>query len=265
LARLAEHYGVAVICQKPIAPDWSSAIQLVELMERRPIPFMVHENWRWQPWHREIHTRIQNGDIGQPISYAFRTRHNDGGGSEPYPMQPYFRTLPRLLIYETLIHHLDTAAFLFGDISDIYADIFRKNPNIRAEDSAIICVNHATGVRGWVDGHRFLESIPNGPAMGEAYFEGDEGYLLLLANGDLYRNNQLVWQNKVTSGYRGDSVRATQAHFIKCLQTNEPFESSGRAYLKTTAAMEASYLSAQQHRRVNLAEILAAQEVSWIS
>jgi predicted dehydrogenase len=259
LASLAAMHRVPVICQKPIAPDWQSAVELVKIMEQTATPFMVHENWRWQPWYRVIRKLIESGEIGCPLNYAFRSRHNDGRGEQPYPLQAYFRTLPRLLIYETLIHHLDTARFLFGEIQSVYADTDRRNPNIEGEDRAIICVNHEQGVRGWIDGHRFLDPAPGGPAMGEAFFEGEEGLLLLLANGDIYKNGVLVWENKVTSGYRGDSVLATQAHFVFCLDTGQPFESSGREHLKTTAAMEACYMSAREHCRVNLSRILNMQ------
>jgi D-apiose dehydrogenase len=48
-------------------------------------------------------------------------------GEEPYRLQAYFRELPRLLIYEALIHHLDTARLLFGDIQSVYADTARRN------------------------------------------------------------------------------------------------------------------------------------------
>jgi len=59
----------------------------------------------------------------------------------------------------------------------------------------------------------------------------------------------------VTAGYRGDSVRATQAHFISCLASGAPFESGGREYLHTFAAVEAAYRSIAERREVALSEI----------
>jgi hypothetical protein len=60
----------------------------------------------------------------------------------------------------------------------------------------------------------------------------------------------------VKAGYRGDSVRATQSHFISCLRTGESFESGGREYLPSFAAMEAAYLSAAKQRVVDVSEFL---------
>jgi hypothetical protein len=74
--------------------------------------------------------------------------------------------------------------------------------------------------------------------MGDAFFEGELGALSILAKGDVYRNNVLVWKNDITVGRFGHSVRATQAHFISCLKDGAPFESAGRSYLRTFAAVE---------------------------
>lgn len=43
--------GVAVICQKPLAPTLQAATQLVQSATRANVPLMVHENFRFQPWH----------------------------------------------------------------------------------------------------------------------------------------------------------------------------------------------------------------------
>ena len=246
LARLAAARGIAVICQKPAAPGWQEAVEMVEAAEQAGIPFMFHENWRWQPWFREVSRRISAGDIGTPIAYCFRTRRRDGFCAEAYPAQPYFREMPRLLIFETLVHQIDTAAFLFGDIRSIYAHARRVNPLIQGEDRALLVVTHENSVDGCIDGHRFADLAPESPLIGDATFEGDGGVLQVRATGDVLWNAACVWENTVKEGYRGDSVLATQQHFIDCLRTGAPMESGGRAYLKTVACVEAAYLSLER-------------------
>ena len=54
LVREAAERGVTTICQKPLAPTFDTAREIVETAERAGIRFMVHENFRFQPWHREI-------------------------------------------------------------------------------------------------------------------------------------------------------------------------------------------------------------------
>jgi predicted dehydrogenase len=256
LVRLAVQRKIPVICQKPIAPDWGTALEIVDAAESAGVRLMVHENWRWQAWYRVAHQMIAHGDIGAPIGYGFRTRTRDGMGQEPYPKQTYFRRLRRLLIDEALVHHIDTARFLFGEIESVYAQASRRNPNITAEDQAILVLTHEAAVHGWIDGHRCLDPDPDGPAMGDAFFDGERGTLSIPATGDVYRNGVLAWKNDVTVGYRGDSVRATEAHFISCLKDGLAFESGGREYLRTFAAVEAAYRSVSEQRAVAVTEIL---------
>jgi len=257
LVRIAAERRIPIICQKPIAPDWAGALEIVRAAESAGVRLMIHENWRWQPWYRRAHEMIARGDIGAPTVFGFRFRRRDGLGDEPYADQSYFRQERRLIVQQTLVHHMDTARFLFGEIDSIFAQVNRRNSRILAEDQAIIVMNHESGVHGWIDGHRFLDPNPPGPAMGDAIFEGEGGAILVLATGDVYKNNVLVWRNEIPRTlYGGDCVRATQAHFISCLKDGSPFESAGRSYLRTFAAVEAAYRSAMERRCVRLTEIL---------
>lgn len=256
MVELAAQNGVAAICQKPMAPDLAGAIAMTERAEKAAIPLMIHENWRWQPWYRVVQARIAAGDIGSPVTYCFRIRRNDGGGPEPYRLQPYFRRMPRLLMFETMIHPLDTARMLFGELSAVSASTRRQNPAIAGEDVCLMTLCHEGGINGIADGHRFLDLTGDSPPLGDAFFEGDHGWLQVAANGDVVGNGERIWRNTVREGYRGDSVRATQAHFIDCLRTGKPFETRARDYLKSFAAVEAAYRSAAEGRAVKIEEVL---------
>ena len=255
LVRLATQAGVPAICQKPMAPSWELCLAMVDAAESAGVRLMIHENWRWQPWFRAAKKIIDRGDIGRPVAFTFRTRRRDGLGDQPYQVQPYFRTMPRFLIYETLVHHIDTSRFLFGEIATVYARTRTINPIMRGEDQAVLMLTYESNLLGVIDGHRFLDPEPDGPAMGEARFEGDAAALHLEATGDLYLGGKRIWQNQVTEGYRGDSVRSTQQHFIDCLQSGKPFESEARDYLRTVAVVEAAYKSSGEHTAVAISRI----------
>ncbi len=254
LVRLAAAHRSAAICQKPMAPSYADAVAMVEASGAAGIRLMIHENWRWQPWYRVVRARILAGDIGEPVTYCFRIRRADGAGAEPYRLQPYFRTMPRLLMYETMIHPVDTARYLFGDIRSVSATARRRNPAVAGEDVCLMTLTHEDGLSGIADGHRFLDLMTASPPLGDAFFEGDDGWLQVIASGDVFRDEQLIWRNDVTEGYRGDSVRATQAHFVDCLRTGEAFETGGRDYLKSYAVVEAAYASAAYGRVVSVEE-----------
>ena len=108
---------------------------------------------------------------------------------------------------------------------------------------------HQSTLTGIIDGNRFCEPVPTGPVLGEATFEGEDAALYVMGDGDVYREGDRIYQAKDT-GYRGDSVRATQQHFVDGLRNGTPFESGGREYLKTFRAVEAAYQSAASHQVV---------------
>ena len=245
LVKLAADRHVPAICQKPMAPTLEDAIAMAQLGSR----LMIHENWRWQPWYRQVKERIAGGEIGEAITYRFRIRKRDGAGAEPYLAQPYFRLMPRLLIHETMVHPIDTARFLFGALSAVSARIDRRNPAIAGEDMCQLVLAHSSGLAGVADGNRFVDLAPDSPPLGDAEFEGERGVLRVEPTGDVTRNGQLVWRNQVPTGYRGDSVLATQRHFIDCLRSGAPFETSAEGYLESFAAVEAAYRSAAESGR----------------
>lgn len=252
LVKLAVERKLPAICQKPLAESLEQAAEMRDLVAASGVPVMIHENWRWQPWYREVKRLIDAGRIGAPITYTFRIRQRDGLGPAAFPHQPYFREMPRLLIYETLIHPIDTARFLFGDIAAVQAKARRYNPVIRGEDRAIVIMTHTSGIDGLIDGHRFLNPEPPGPAMGDAVFEGEEGVLQVLATGEIYQAGERIYHCPEQRGYKGDSVLAAQQHFIDCLRSGAPFETSVERYFGSYAAVEAAYQSITEQRVISL-------------
>ncbi|NND33260.1 MAG: Gfo/Idh/MocA family oxidoreductase, partial [Saprospiraceae bacterium] len=61
ICKKAMEAGKHIICQKPLAPEISVAREIVTLAERAAIRFMVHENFRFQPWYRKIKSLIDVG------------------------------------------------------------------------------------------------------------------------------------------------------------------------------------------------------------
>ena len=248
--------GLPILLQKPVAETWDEARHTVDAARAAGVRMMVNENWRWQRWYREIARLMAEGRIGRPFYYSIRTRARDGLGSSPYPNQPYFAQMPRLLVYETLVHHLDTSRFLFGDIEEVYCRAGRINPAIAGEDLAAVSTRHAGGLIGTIDGNRATAPEEPGPALETASFEGEDGCLRLRHSGDVWLDGERVFAEPGSPGYRGDSCRATQQHFADCVASGAEFETEASDYLrKTFAAVEACYRSARENRPVRLAEI----------
>ncbi len=90
--------GLPMICQKPIADDFEGASRLLNWVQSQKSIFMVHENFRFQPWYREIKRLLESNTLGDQLhTISMRTRMGDGWGADAYlNRQPYFRTMPRM-------------------------------------------------------------------------------------------------------------------------------------------------------------------------
>ena len=75
MVELAAAHGVAPICQKPLAWDMADAQAMVQACADRGLPFMVHENFRFQHPMRRIKQLLDDGAIGRPFfgRISFRT------------------------------------------------------------------------------------------------------------------------------------------------------------------------------------------------
>lgn len=266
LVESASRRGLAVICQKPLAPDFTTARELVETVQRLNARFMVHENFRFQPWHREIKRLLQDGAIGKTLhSLTFRSRTGDGWGSDAYlGRQPYFREMPRLLIHETGVHFIDTFRFLAGEVEEVYALLRRLNPLIRGEDTGLVTFRFSDGGVGLWDANRYNEPNVDDPryTFGDFLVEGDGGSIRLYSEGRLtiQRLGEPEGDHEYhhdRQGFAGDCVYRTQRHFVEQLLAREPFETNGEDYLKTLAVQEAIYRSAAENRPVQVKEITA--------
>lgn len=251
LVRLAAARGIAVVCQKPLAPSWEECVAVVAAARAGGIRFMVHENWRWQPWYREMKRQLDAGAIGELFSISVRTRLGDGWPADAYlARQPYFRTYPRLLLYETGVHFLDTFRFLGGEITSVYARLQRRNPAIAGEDAGQIVCGFAGGATALLDASRYNEAETADPryTFGTVRLDGRGGHLELDLEGNLTLKPlgepavRLEYAHE-RRGFAGDSVLALQRHFVDRMRDGSAFESSGEDYLRTTALVEACYRS----------------------
>ena len=246
LTKLAAARGIHVICQKPMAPSMADCVAMCEACERAGVRLLVHENWRWQPWYRELKRLLADGVIGKPFQFSFFWRTGDGRGPDAYPAQPYFRQMPRLMIYESLVHILDTFRFLGGEMQVQSCQTARLNPAIVGEDYALIVTRFQSGAVGLIDANRFTGPVPAPVAMGTCIVEGTDGVLRVSPTGEMFLTRAGGTEERfpftpLSEGYKGDSVYATQAHLFDALQSGVPAESEGRDYLRTVALVEACY------------------------
>jgi predicted dehydrogenase len=256
----AAERGVHIICQKPLAPTMEESRRMVENARAAGVRFMVHENWRWQPWYREIRRIHESGAIGEFTHIHFLMRMGDGWAENAYmDRQPFFRDYPRLLVYETGVHFIDTFRYLLGEVTEVYAHLRRLNPAIKGEETGQVFFRFAGGATAIWDSNRYNEVESPSPrytfgqmridAMGGHITLDTEANLRLKPLGEPGRDIQYPHENR---NFAGDCVYAVQRHFVDRMRDGAEFEANGEDYLKTLAVVEAVYESARRGEVVRL-------------
>src|SRR5437867_2308515 len=158
MCAFAAQRGVHIVCQKPLAPTFEAARGIVETAESAGVRLMIHENFRWQPWYRKIKEIQQARTIGDFTHIHFLMRMGDGWGENAYlDRQPFFCQYPRLLIYETGVHFIDTFRFLLGEVTEVYARLRQLNPVIKGEDAGQLLLKFDSGATANRDANRYNE------------------------------------------------------------------------------------------------------------
>ncbi len=264
LAHQDSHPNLTIICQKPLAPTFGESIELVKIAQEAGVPLVVHENFRFQPWYRQIKTLLSEGVIGNKLhTISLRHRAGDGWGERAYlNRQAYFRTMPRMLVFETGVHTVDTFRYLIGDIDRTFAHMRRLNEVIVGEDTALAMFEFSGGGIGVYDANRYNECGDEDSryTFGELLIEFDGGSIRSDLKGQITVQplGEPVARHDYqpsTAGFAGDCVYAAQSHYVDVMRkranrsnTTAAFETDARSYLKTLAIQEAMYRSAESGR-----------------
>lgn len=64
LVRLAAEKGLDIICQKPLAPSYGEAVDLLAGLSGRG-RLMIHENWRFRAYYRRLKEWLDEGLAGE--------------------------------------------------------------------------------------------------------------------------------------------------------------------------------------------------------
>jgi predicted dehydrogenase len=258
IVELAAQHRVGVICQKPIAWTLEDARAMVEACQQAQVPFMVHENFRWQTPMRALRQLIDAGELGQPFfgRISFRTGH------DLFAAQPWLRETPRFIVIEVAIHLLDLARFFFGEPRTVFCQTVRVNPAIKGEDVATIVLG-LEGATCLVDCSSATPTEPEIFPETLVTIEGSHGTAHLTAGYQvqLMHQGSLDVQTLAIPAHSWavppwhvvqDSVFNTQRHWVECLRQGRTPETSGEDNLRVLELVFAAYESAEKNSAVNL-------------
>jgi predicted dehydrogenase len=235
-----------------MALDLVDAEAIVETVKRAGIPFMVHENFRWQTPMRRMRRRLEEGIIGRPFygQISWRT------GYDIFSNQPYLIEQPRLVLADMGGHLIDLARFFFGHPRALACHSLRVYPGLVGEDVATILLEYdnATCIVDMSYSGRGAEELFPQTLV---HVEGEEGALDLGPHYEIVVSSrkgavarekvsipQYPWSIELWDVVQ-DSVVNIQRHWIECLRSGETPENGPEENLDTYRLVEGAYRSAE--------------------
>jgi D-apiose dehydrogenase len=260
--------GIHVLCQKPVAPDLTTALQMRDTARRAGVRLMVHENFRFRPWYREAKRQLASGVLGQVYYVRSDGRFAGTVTSAAHPetpwsiaRQPSFTGPGRGLLLESVIHQIDVCRFLFGEAASVYAQARRVSPQVRGEDLVSLSMRFGE-VIAVIERSYAARGYPEPPMASETLtVEGERGALFLDRDGRLRIEIDLPGERRtlhpevdLEDAYPR-SYGATIAHFVAALRAGTPFETDIDDNLQTLGAVMAAYRSLDSGEVVQLSGV----------
>lgn len=243
--------GIDVLCQKPLTPTLPEAEGLIRRIAGKN-RLMVHENWRFRPWYRELRRWIAQGELGDIIMGQLAMIGSgmlpDGEGKRPALVrQPFMAHEAQLMIKEVLIHHLDVMRYLCGPLQVLAARTAHTLAEVKGETLATILMRTERNAPVTVTGTMAAPGFS--PRVGDrleivgtiASATLQEGELNLI--GPRPRSERY----DLTAGYQA-SFDNTIAHFVDCLESGADFETGPIDNIETLKLVEQAYRAAASQR-----------------
>ncbi|CAN7643996.1 Gfo/Idh/MocA family oxidoreductase [Devosia sp. LjRoot16] len=251
LVKLALSHQVPTIIQKPFGQDIAEVREMVATAKAANIFLAVHENFRFQKPLRRIAEIVRSGTIGTPTwaRVSFRT------GYDIYAGQPYLAEQQRFVLIDLGVHVLDVARVLLGEVEHSTAELQRRNPKAKGEDTATMLLRHSSGAVSVVECTYGSRRLPDSFPETLIEVEGDKGAIVsrignkveVTINGRMEVLDEdpevLPWAERPWHVAQ-ESVLATNRHMLEALRAGRPAATSAEDNLKTFALVEAAYLAA---------------------
>jgi predicted dehydrogenase len=252
LVALTTQHRLPTICQKPMALDLDDAEAIVDTVRRAGIPFMVHENFRWQAPMRVLRRHLDDGVIGRPFygHVSWRT------GYDIFSHQPYLLEQRRLVLADMGGHLIDVARFFLGLPRALACHTLKVYPGLKGEDVATILLEFedATCVVDMTYSGRGAEDLFPQTIV---HLEGESGALDLGPHYQVTVSNragaveqerieiaQYPWSIPLWDVVQ-DSVVRIQTHWVESLRAGKTPENSAEENLETYRMVEGAYMSAE--------------------
>ncbi|MBI3969721.1 MAG: Gfo/Idh/MocA family oxidoreductase [Chloroflexi bacterium] len=262
-ARAALEAGKHVICTKLMVTRVEDAAELVRLVDRTGLKFLVGQTMRFEPKFATAKRMVDDGDLGE---IAWAEAHYVHDLRHVLPLTPWRLTAPQDLMYGGVSHPADLLRWFFGNVKSVHA-LARKGkimPDYPLPDNFLLNLQFESGLIARVLGSYGVVHPPM-PMMGLGLY-GDQGSLQ--ADFTDQRGGQLkyvldrvetlpvatmTFEPEREGAYgHGETVLRYLRHFEECLATGSEPSPSVRDGARSVATCAAAWESVRTGKVVSV-------------
>ncbi len=257
--KLAAQKGIAVICQKPMAPKLPMAMKMVDVCKKSGVPFFIHENFRWQAPIRKVKELLDSNVIGK----VFKSRVTFCSAFPVFDSQPFLAELDEFILTDIGSHVLDICRFLFGEVKTLQCHTSTVNPKIKGEDVANVLMKMKNGMTCYAE--MSYASVMEYESFPQTFVsvEGEQGSIHLTHDCELrittrHGTTSVIAKPKmypwVDPAYAlvHSSIVDCNRDILNALQKKSKAETTGIDNLETVRLVHASYASAKKNKAINM-------------
>jgi predicted dehydrogenase len=256
---LAARRGIAVICQKPMAPTLALAQHMTDICSQFRVPLYIHENFRWQTPIRKLKSLLDAGSIGE----MFKSRVTFCSAFPVFDNQPFLAELEEFILTDIGSHILDICRFLFGEVDSLMCHTRSINPKIRGEDVANVVLKMKNGIFCFAE--MSYASILEQESFPQTFVlvEGEHGSIKLAKDFTLHISTRSGTKKIIAAppmypwadpdyALIHSSIVECNRNILEALQKKSPAETTGIDNLNTARLVHASYASARENKLIDM-------------
>jgi predicted dehydrogenase len=254
-----------ILCQKPLALDYATALAEVETAEAAGVLLAVNQQMRWDAGIAASRDLIERGAIGDVFSAEILVSI-----ATPWHLWPWLAEAPRLEVTYHSLHYQDALRSIIGDpewVTSVHGRHPQQAP-VKGETITRTVLEYANGAQSVVVVNHFdLHADPSAAfrILGtRGALEGTIGLLYDYPHGrpdtlELWRDATLVRRFALDTMWIPDAFLGPMADLMEAIETGRTPVTNGRDNLGTIAVVEAAYRSAAERRSVRLDEITGSR------
>ncbi len=249
--------GVALLLEKPVAPDWQGAERLRAKARETGVAVLLGYTWRWWPPLGQVRQLLSDGEVGamRHVRFVMSAHLADWHPYEPY--NAWFMASKEqgggALLDES--HWIDLCLWLFGLPERVFARIETiSDLEISSDDNVDMVLTYPDNLR--VSIHLDLYGRPHEKSI---RFSGEGGTVWWTADPNrvaVGKDWSETWDETLYDCERNDMFVAVAKEYLAVLEGSAPATCTLDDGLDVMRVIEAARLSAAEGREVGIGEAI---------